>query len=162
MAMHGCLPCLTQVSMKPKSAPNSATHSEKINTTVQYNTKVNGDMRDFVLLKVAQDDMHKLPDPPLITCEVKQGGQYVLVGASANNRLVPLSSRHGVVLSALPDKDLHIKGDTLSYPGDSGGGCFSVTDGTLFAINLGCWRGSSALLPVSVPLAQVKAITRAA
>lgn len=131
---------------------------------------------DYVLLRVADDDL--TPDAcPVLDTAVNPGAQYVLVGASARSqRKDPSSVRHGSVLSTFPDENLHIRGDTPPEEGDSGGGCFLVSTGALFAICLA--RSSSSplstpsgaprppgqqasLLHIMVPLAQVERLMQA-
>ncbi len=81
---------------------------------------------------------------------------YVLVGASARSQqLDPHSIRHGSILSTCLDTNGHMRGDTPAVEGDSGGGCFLLSTGALFAI---CVARSdeqhTSLLPITLPLAE--------
>ena len=122
----------------------------------------NAQKSDYVLLKLRDEDMHKMPPVPFISTPPEAGGQYIMVGAAARSQQLPFPVRHGVILSPYIDEHNHVKGNNPSFEGDSGGACFKVSDGSLFAINLGRSEGASVLLPVSLPLAVIIELQSAA
>jgi hypothetical protein len=102
---------------------------------------------DYVLLRI-QGTM----PCPVLDAEVYPFAPYVLVGASARSQEKdPSSTRHGFVLSTRFDRWSHMLGDTPSELGDSGGGCFLLANGALFAICVGRRENACILLPISVP-----------
>ena len=126
----------------------------KVWATVAFNS--GEPHNDYVLLRVPRDELPQAATPVLDT-EVYQGSQYVLVGTSARSQEKdPSSVRHGSILSTRPDKNLHIKGDTAPEEGDSGGGCFLVSTGALFAICVARSGAQASLLPIMVPLTKVQ------
>ena len=130
-----------------------ADQRREISTTVRY--KAGRKMGDFVLLRV-DESSGPLQATPVLDMEVSQFEPYVLVGASARSQEKdPTSTRHGNILSTQVDENFHMKGDTPSDKGDSGGGCFSLSTGAMFAINVARSGGHSSLLPISVPLYKV-------
>lgn len=87
---------------------------------------------------------------------------YVLVGASARSQNDdPHSTRHGCILSTRLDRNGHMKGDTPPEEGDSGGGCFLLSTGALFAICVARSGEQSSLLPITLPLAEVEKLEAA-
>ena len=110
---------------------------------------------DYVLLRV-EGAWGARKTPPLDP-GVSRFAPYVLVGASARSQLGdPHSTCHGSILSTRLDENSHMKGDTPSAEGDSGGGCFLLSTGALFAICVARSDQQSSLLPITVPLTKAE------
>lgn len=105
---------------------------------------------DIVFLRLEKPLEEK--DVPQRDDALFPGCAYVVCGSSNRSHIMPFSISHGCISTTRPDSLGHIRGDSPSAPGDSGGGCFSVDTGCLIAINLGNDTnnpGKAVLLPVA-------------
>ena len=104
---------------------------------VEYDATVVGTNAesDWVLLQSGVDLCEKEP----IWGPVSDGHRYVQLGLSAPHQAEsPLAISTGVISSGRMNKFGHTLGSAGANPGDSGGGCFDVSWGTLIGINVGC------------------------
>lgn len=98
-------------------------------TVVQCNS-----LRDYVILETEEAVCEK---PPIMSAPY-QGEEYVQFGFSATTQEnSPLAITVGVFTSTEFSAVGHMLGSAGSNPGDSGGGCFSLSSRHLFGINVG-------------------------
>ena len=106
------------------------TKAPKYKLTVE---KTNSDS-DWVLLKCDVDLCDKEPFWDLTV----DGLDYIQLGLSAiTQNDSPFSVSKGVISSSRLNRLGHILGSAGANPGDSGGGCFHVSNGSLIGINVG-------------------------
>jgi len=105
----------------------------------QYEVKVSKvDLKkDFILMKYGGDEF----DDDVALGVPYQGEAYIQLGLSATTQeKTPYSVSRGVVTSTNYNSNGHFLGSAGSNPGESGGGCFSEINNTLYGINVGCDR----------------------
>lgn len=150
--MYSCMHARVQVWLNDENGDKRT----PMQATVRY--KSDPPVYDFVLLQTEGDWGER--ETPMLDLQVYHFAPYVLVGASARSQLRdPHSTRHGSVLSTCMDANGHIRGDTPSEVGDSGGGCFLMSTGALFALNVGQLGQQSCLLPINIPIGKIIELT---
>jgi hypothetical protein len=141
--------CVTAVAKNRLATFAHENHRDlKDGSTVRIFSITDDSCIDVKVIKVDPKKDFILMESDTDVCEVAptlgvpfQGETYIQLGLSAiSQEKSPLSVSRGVVTSVYHNSNGHFLGSAGSNPGESGGGCYSELNNTLYGINVGCER----------------------
>jgi hypothetical protein len=141
--------CVTAIKKNRFASFAHEIHSQlKENTTINIYSVLDDSRYEVKVIKVDAKKDFILMESDSDICENQptlgvpyQGETYMQLGLSATAQdKSPYSVSKGVVTSVNNNSNGHFLGSAGSNLGESGGGCFSELDNTLYGINVGCDR----------------------